>query len=110
MGPYRDRLDGLVWMAFSGAHVLPVITWMHIMTGDLGDTEGNWMPNGMRLLAQVVGAGLAIALLSEMGALDSPWETIQPGFEAPDAWGCNYNGCREAQSSGPFTPELNRLG
>ena len=22
-----------VWMAFSGAHVLPVITWMHMMTG-----------------------------------------------------------------------------
>ena len=80
-------LMAAVWMAFSGAHVLPVITWMHIMTSDLGDTEGNWMPNGMRLLAQVVGAGLAIALMSEMGALDSPWETIQPGFEAPDAWG-----------------------
>ena len=75
-----------VWMAFSGAHVLPVITWMHMMTGDLSDTEGNWMANGMRLLAQIVGALLAILLMTEMGAIDSPWETIQPGFEAPDAW------------------------
>ncbi|MAV58289.1 MAG: hypothetical protein CMA14_05490, partial [Euryarchaeota archaeon] len=56
-----------VWMAFSGAHVLPVITWMHMMTGDLADAEGNWMPNGMRLLAQIVGALLAILMMTEMG-------------------------------------------
>ena len=56
-------------MAFSGAHVLPVITWMHMMTGDLSDTEGNWMPNGMRLLAQVVRSHLAILMMTEMGAL-----------------------------------------
>ena len=76
-----------VWMAFSGAHVLPVITWMHMMTGDLADTEGNWMPNGMRLLAQIVGALLAILLMTEMGAIESSWESIQPGFAVPDAWG-----------------------
>ena len=29
----------VVWMAFSGAHVLPVVTWCHMMTGDLSDTE-----------------------------------------------------------------------
>ena len=50
----------VVWMAFSGAHVLPVVTWSHMMTGNLGDTEGNWMANGMRLAAQSVGALLAI--------------------------------------------------
>ncbi|HJL64270.1 MAG TPA: hypothetical protein QGF70_01665, partial [Candidatus Thalassarchaeaceae archaeon] len=49
------------WMAFSGAHILPVVTWMHMMTGDLSDAEGNWMANGMRLVAQIVGAVLAIA-------------------------------------------------
>lgn len=76
-----------VWMAFSGAHVLPVITWMHMMTGDLADTEGNWMPNGMRLLAQIVGALLAILLMTELGAIESTWDQVQPGFEAPDAWG-----------------------
>ena len=76
-----------VWMAFSGAHVLPVITWMHMMTGDLADTEGNWMPNGMRLLAQIVGALLAILMMTEMGAIESTWDQVQPGFDAPDAWG-----------------------
>lgn len=76
-----------VWMAFSGAHVLPVITWMHMMTGDLSDAEGNWMPNGMRLLAQVVGAMLAILMMTEMGAIESTWDQVQPGFDAPDAWG-----------------------
>ena len=37
------------WMAISGAHILPVITWGHIMTGDLGDTDawdGQWKPTG----------------------------------------------------------------
>ena len=76
-----------VWMAFSGAHVLPVITWMHMMTGDLADAEGNWMPNGMRLLAQIVGALLAILMMTEMGAIESTWDQVQPGFDAPDAWG-----------------------
>ena len=76
-----------VWMAFSGAHVLPVITWMHMMTGDLSDAEGNWMPNGMRLLAQVAGAMLAILMMTEMGAIESTWDQVQPGFDAPDAWG-----------------------
>ncbi len=49
------------WMAIGGAHILPVITWGHIMTGDLGDTDA-WMDNGSRLVAQVVGAILALML------------------------------------------------
>jgi len=74
-----------VWMAFSGAHVLPVITWMHMMTGDLGDAEGNWMPNGMRLLAQIVGAALAAALATEFGEIETGWAA--QAFEFPDMWG-----------------------
>ena len=74
-----------VWMAFSGAHVLPVITWMHMMTGDLGDAEGNWMPNGMRLLAQIVGAALAAALATEFGNIETGWAA--QAFEFPDMWG-----------------------
>ena len=65
----------VVWMAFSGAHVLPVVTWSHMMTGDMGDTEGNWMPNGMRLLAQAVGALLAIILVTE--GKDAGWEATE---------------------------------
>ena len=63
----------VTWMAFSGAHLLPVVTWSHIMTGDLSDTEGNWMANGMRLVGQIVGAALAVVLMTEAGAVDLGW-------------------------------------
>ena len=35
------------------------------MTSDLSDVEGNWMANGMRLISQVIGALLAIILMTE---------------------------------------------
>ena len=77
---------GAVWMTFGGAHVLPVVTWCHMMTGDLGDVEGNWMANGMRLLAQAVGALLAIMMVTEVGnnAPDPAWAAA--AFAAPEAW------------------------
>ena len=55
----------VAWMAFKGAHLLPVVTWSHMMTSDLSDAEGNWMENGMRLISQVIGALLAIILITE---------------------------------------------
>ncbi len=69
----------VAWMAFAGAHLLPVVTWCHMLTGDLSDTEGNWMANGMRLLAQVIGACLAIVLATEAGGIDTNWS-------ATDMW------------------------
>ncbi|DAC52426.1 MAG TPA: hypothetical protein HA340_00125 [Candidatus Thalassarchaeaceae archaeon] len=63
----------VVWMAFSGAHVLPVITWCNMMTGDLADGEGNWGANGLRLVAQIVGAALAILLATEFGGIETGW-------------------------------------
>lgn len=63
----------VAWLAFSGAHILPVVTWCNIMTGDLGDAEGNWMANGTRLVAQVVGALLALVLATEAGAVGPDW-------------------------------------
>ena len=63
----------VTWMAFSGAHLLPVVAWSHIMTGGLSDTEGNWMANGMRLVGQIVGAALAVLLLTEAGDVDLGW-------------------------------------
>ena len=64
----------VAWMTFAGAHVLPIVTWCHIMTGDLSDAEGNWMANGIRLLAQVIGACLAVALATEFGDIETGWE------------------------------------
>ena len=47
MGQGMGTLTGALvlaggWMAFSGAHILPAVTWMHIMTGDLQDSN-HWM-------------------------------------------------------------------
>ena len=67
----------VVWMTFSGAHVLPVVTWCNILTGDLSDTEGNWMANGLRLVAQVFGALFAILLATEFGAIDAGWSAYE---------------------------------
>ena len=64
----------VAWMTFAGAHVLPIVTWCHIMTGDLTDAEGNWMANGMRLLAQVIGACFAVALATEFGDIETGWQ------------------------------------
>ena len=47
------------------------------MTGNMSDTEGNWMANGMRLLAQVVGALLAILLATEFGGLETGWTATE---------------------------------
>ena len=72
------------WMAISGAHILPVVTWCHMMTGDLSDTDG-MMGNAMLLLSQVVGAALAIALMTEGGAIETGWAAT--AWEAPELWG-----------------------
>ena len=63
-----DSLGGALvlaaaWMAISGAHILPMITWGHIMTGDLADSD-SWMDNGSRLVSQVIGAVLALMLVN----------------------------------------------
>ena len=63
----------VAWMAFAGAHILPMVTWCHMLTGDLSDVEGNWMRNGMRLVSQVIGACLAIVLMTEAGDIDTNW-------------------------------------
>ncbi len=72
------------WMAISGAHILPVVTWSHMMTGDLSDTDG-MMANAMLLVAQVIGAALALALMTEGGAIETGWEAN--AWDAPDLWG-----------------------
>ena len=56
---------GVAWMAFAGAHILPPVTWMHIMTGDLADQDA-WMANGLKLVMQIVGGGLALWMMSQM--------------------------------------------
>jgi len=74
----------VVWMAFSGAHVLPIVTWCHMLNDGDGDVEGNYMPNGMRLLAQAVGALLAMVMLTEAGGIETGWAAAE--FEVPEVW------------------------
>jgi hypothetical protein len=65
------------WMAIGGAHILPMITWCHIMTGDLADGDA-WQDNGSRLVAQVIGAVLAVVLITEGES---------SAVVAPEMWG-----------------------
>jgi len=86
-----DSLGGALvlaaaWMAISGAHILPVITWGHIMTGDLGDTDA-WMDNGTRLVAQVVGAILALMLIGGGTIAGVETETTMWSFDLWDTLG-----------------------
>ena len=67
----------VAWMAFAGSHLLPVVTWCHMLTGDLSDVEGNWMKNGIRLVSQVIGACLAIVLMTEAGGIDTTWNSAE---------------------------------
>ena len=90
-GAGLGSLEGAVllaaaWMAISGAHILPVVTWCHMMTGDLSDTDG-MMANGLRLAMQAVGAALALGLMTEFGTLEGLPDWTANAWEAPDAFG-----------------------
>ena len=80
-------LLAVVMAAMAGAHVLPMFTWISAMTGDLQDTDA-WIGNVMRLVMQVVGAGLALAMVGE-GTVDAAGLTdIVAGVDgAPDTGG-----------------------
>ena len=88
-GAMNDYTGALVlaaaWMAISGAHILPVITWGHIMTGDLGDS-GAWQDNGSRLVAQVVGALIAVVLVTNAGAVGPEYDSAATSTWAFNLW------------------------
>ena len=75
---------GVAWMAFAGAHILPPVTWMHIMTGDLGDTDA-WMANGAKLAMQVIGGALALVMMASLND-DGVTYAQSMGGEAMAAW------------------------
>ena len=73
---------GIAWMAFNGAHILPPVTWMNIMTSDMSDQD-MWMNNGLKLVMQVVGAALAIVLMAEV----LEWDMVTYAQAYPDGQG-----------------------
>ncbi len=72
--------------AMAGAHVLPMFTWISAMTGDLQDTDA-WIGNVMRLLFQMLGAGVAVVLMAEGDTSDLAAKPDMWGFEL---WGDEY--------------------
>ena len=75
---------GVAWMAFAGAHILPPVTWMHMMTGDMSDTDA-WMANGIKLAMQIVGGLLALLMMAELNDNGVTYAESMGG-EAMEAW------------------------
>ena len=70
----------VAWMAFSGAHLLPVVTWCHMMTGDLTDQD-NWMDTTVCVwYSKHLEHLAAVLLMTEAGSLETPT------FVAPEMW------------------------
>jgi hypothetical protein len=55
-----------------------------MMTGDPTDAD-SMMGSGMLLVGQVIGAVVAIALMTEGGSIETGW--VATAWEAPDLWG-----------------------
>jgi len=71
---------GIAWMAFSGADILPPITWMKALTSDDLADQDMWTSTIIRLITQVVGAILAAIMMAK----------LQPDYiTAATAWAAN---------------------
>ena len=57
---------GIAWMAFSGAHILPPVTWMRALTSDDLTDQDMWTGTIIRLITQVVGAILALIMMAQL--------------------------------------------
>ena len=69
---------GIAWMAFSGAHILPPVTWMHAMTSDDLTDQSMWTSTIIRLITQIVGAVLAAILMVNLQPEFIAYETAFP--------------------------------
>jgi hypothetical protein len=74
---------GVAWMAFAGAHILPPVTFMHMMTGDLDDKDA-WMANGLKLAMQIVGGLLALLMMAELNENGVTYEQSMGGEPMAD--------------------------
>lgn len=76
---------GIAWMAFKGADILPPITWMKMLSNKDNLSDGDaWINTAITLVAQLVGAALAIVL---MGQITADYVTYAMAYPAgQDAW------------------------
>ncbi len=58
---------GIAWMAFSGADILPPVTWMKMLSNkdNLSDADA-WINTGITLVCQLVGSALGIVLMGQI--------------------------------------------
>ena len=71
---------GIAWMAFSGADILPPITWMKAITSEDLTDQNMWTATIIRLITQVMGAILATIMMAK----------LQPDYvTAAIAWSAN---------------------
>ena len=78
----------IAWMAFKGADILPPVTWMKHMsnTDNLSDVDA-WINTAITLVAQIVGAALAIFLMAEINDHVVEYATAYPNGQ--EAWEFN---------------------
>ena len=76
---------GIAWMAFNGAHILPPVTWMNIMTSDMSDQD-MWMNNGLKLVMQIVGAAVALVLMAEVLEVEGMVDYATAYPDGQEAW------------------------
>ena len=76
---------GIAWMAFSGADILPPVTWMKMLsnTDNLSDADA-WINTVITLVCQLVGAALGIFLMGQITADYVTYATAHAGGQA--AW------------------------
>jgi|TARA_B110000914_G_scaffold223636_1_gene239541 hypothetical protein len=71
---------GIAWMAFSGADILPPITWMKAITSEDLTDQNMWTATIIRLITQVMGAILATIMMAK----------LQPDYvTAATSWAAN---------------------
>lgn len=76
---------GIAWMAFSGADILPPVTWMKMLSNkdNLSDADA-WINTGVTLVCQLVGSVLAIVFMGQITADYVTYAMAHAGGQA--AW------------------------
>ena len=76
---------GIAWMAFSGADILPPVTWMKMLSNkdNLSDADA-WINTGITLVAQIVGAALGVVLMGQITSDAVTYASAYAGGQA--AW------------------------
>ena len=70
---------GIAWMVFSGADILPPITWMKAITSEDITDQDMWTGTIIRLITQIVGAILATIMMVQLEPDFVTYASAYPG-------------------------------